>query len=396
MLKRYSYRAYPSAEQVEPLARAFGCARWVYNMGIEVKETHYKETGKSFPTEEVSKRLPVLKKTPETAWLSEVSSIVLQQSLADLAKGYKNFFDGIKAKKRVGRPKFKKRTGRQSFRIVGANSFAARKLNKRWGAVYLPKVGDVKFRLSRDLPSTPTSATMILNPDGTYEVSFVVDAPHRTSKPTTREAGIDLGLSHFAAIAYSDGTREKVENPRHTRQSETKLAKAQKDLSRKKKGSSNRNKARLRVAKHHSTTARKRLDFLNKLSTALTDENQVVITEGLSVKGLAHAGARGARGRGMRRSVHDAGWGMFLSLLSQKALEKGREHVKTDMFFPSTRMCCLCGVISEKKDLSVRAWSCECSPDVALDRDYNAAVNELIAGGHSVYGEDVRRTLASV
>lgn len=365
-------------------------------MGIETKETYYKETGKTYSDSELSKRLPVLKKTPETAWLSEVSSVILQQSLADLAKGYKNFFSGIKKKKRVGKPRFKNRTGRQSFRIVGANSFATRKLNERWGVVRLSKIGDVKFRLSRDLPSTPTSVTMILNPDGTYEVSFVVDAPVRVAKPTTRAAGIDLGLNHFAAIAYSDGTREKIENPRHNRKSEAKLAKAQKDLSRKKKGSNNRNKARLRVAKLHSRTARQRLDFLNKLSTVLTDENQIIITEGLSVKGLARAGAKGARGRGMRRSVHDAGWGMFLTLLSQKALEKGREHIKTDMFFPSTRLCCLCGVISEKKDLSVRTWSCECSPDVVLDRDYNAAVNELVAGGHSVYGEDIRRALTSV
>lgn len=396
MLKRYSYRAYPSTEQVEPLARAFGCARWVYNMGIEIKEAYYKGTSKTFPDSELSKRLPVLKKTPDTAWLSEVSSIILQQSLADLTKGYKNFFSGIKKKKRIGKPRFKKRTGRQSFRIVGAGSFATRKLNARWGTVYLPKIGEMRFRLSRDLPSNPTSVTMVLNPDGTYEVSFVVDVPVRSSKPTNREAGIDLGLNHFAVISYSDGTREKIENPRHTRRSEVKLAKAQKDLSRKKKGSNNRNKARLRVAKHHSAIARQRLDFLNKLSTVLTDENQVIITEGLSVKGLARAGAKGSRGRGLRRSVHDAGWGMFLTLLSQKALEKGREHVKTDMFFPSTRLCCLCGVISEKKELSVRAWSCGCSPDIVLDRDYNAAVNELVAGGHSAYGEDVRRALASV
>lgn len=395
MLKRYQYRAYPSTEQVESLARAFGCARWVYNMGIQTKEAHYRETGKSYPDSDLSKQLPILKKDPETAWLSEVSSIILQQSLSDLSKAYKNFFAGIKTKKRVGKPRFKKRTGRQSFRIVGAASFQARKINKRWGVVQLPKIGDLKFRLSRELPSLPSSVTVTHEPDGTYFVSFVVDVPINNSPQTTREAGIDLGLNHFAVIAYSDGTREKIENPRHTREAQSKLAKAQKDLSRKKKGSSNRNKDRLRVAKHHSAVARRRLDFLNKLSAVLTDQNHVIITEGLSVKGLARAGAKGAKGRGMRRSVHDAGWGMFLTLISQKALEKGREHVKTDMFYPSTRLCCLCGTISGKKDLSVRMWSCECSPDVVLDRDYNAAVNELIAGGHSVYGEEIRRALAS-
>lgn len=396
MLKRYRYRAYPSTEQVEPLARAFGCTRWVYNMGIQIKEEYFKETGKSYPDSELSKQLPVLKKNSETAWLSEVSSIILQQSLADLSKAYKNFFGGIKAKKRVGKPRFKKRDGRQSFRIVGSSSLRVQKINKRWGAVQLPKIGDLKFRLSRDLPSTPSSATVTREPDGTYFVSFVVDAPTKVAPKTTREAGIDLGLNHFAVIVYSDGTREKIKNPRHAREAGAKLAKAQKDLSRKKKGSNNHNKARLRVAKHHSAVARRRLNFLNELSTVLTDKNHVIITERLSVKGLARAGAKGARGRGMRRSVHDAGWGMFLSLLSQKAMEKGREHVKTDMFYPSTRMCCLCSAISEKKELSVRSWSCECSPDVVLDRDFNAAVNELIAGGHSVYGEDVRRALASV
>lgn len=389
MLKRYSYRAYPKAEQVEPLAQAFGCARWIYNKGIEIKEAHYKETGKPFPDAALSRQLPVLKKTPETAWLADVSAVILQQSLRDLTSAYSNFFAGLKAKRRVGHPRFKKKGGDQSFRLVG-DGFSVRTINKRWGAVRIARVGEVKFRLSRELPNPPSSVTVSLRADGTYHLSFVVDVPAREVPASTREAGIDLGLNHFAAIAYSDGTREKIENPRHERTGHIKVARAQKNLARKKKGSSNRRKARIRLAKQQSAVARRRKDFLNKLSTRLVNDNQVIVTEGLSVQGLARAGRSG-----LRRSVHDAGWGAFLSMISEKATEAGREHVVTDKFFPSTRTCCLCGKVSGKIDLSVRAWSCDCSPGVILDRDFNAAVNELITGGHSVYGEDVRRVMAS-
>lgn len=396
MLKRYNYRAYPKPDQLEPLAQAFGCARWVYNHGLSATEAYYKAAGKSLPESTLSKQLPILKKSPETAWLSEVSAVLLQQSLHDLDRAYSNFFEGLRAKRRVGKPRFKKKAGPQSFRLVGygkGKAFKVRKINKRWGGVTIPKVGELKFRLSRELPSTPSSVSVMLKTDGTYHVSFVVDAPAREVPASTREAGIDLGLNDFAAIVYSDGTREKIDNPRYDRASGT--VKAQKNLDRKKKGSNNRNKARIRVAKQHSAVARRRQDFLDKLSTRLVSENQVIITEGMSIEGLARAGAKGARGRGMRRSVRDAGWGIFLRLIAQKARESGREHVITGKFFPSTRTCSLCGEVSERKDLSVRDWSCRCSPGLYLDRDYNAAVNELITGGHSVYGEDFRRVMAS-
>lgn len=270
-----------------------------------------------------------------------------------------------------------------------------RKINSRWGIVRLPKIGELKFRLSRDLPTIPSSVTVTLEPDGTYHVSFVVDVVTSPFSPNNREAGLDLGLLDFAAVVYTDGTREKIVNPRHFRKAHTKLRKAQKDLSRKQKGSSNRKKGHVRVSKHHSAIRRRRLDFIHKLTSRLVNENQVIITEKLSVIGLARAGANGARGRGLRRSINDVGWGMFLTLLSTKAQNMGREHIQTDMFFPSTRLCSFCGTVNEKKNLSIRVWSCECTPNLVLDRDYNAAVNLLIAGGHSVYGEDIRRALAS-
>lgn len=397
MLKRYNYRAYPSTEQIDSLAHAFGSARWIYNKGIEIKESYYKETGKSLPDKELSKQLPLLKKKSETAWLSEVSAVILQQSLADLSKAYKNFFVGTKKKQKVGKPKFKTKTGKQSFRVVGATSraFEVRIINRKWGAVRLPKIGKLKFRLSRPLPSQPSSVTVSLNSDGTYHISFVIEVQTVKLSPAGREAGIDVGLNHFAAVVYSDGTREKINNPSYSRKGQEKLTKAQKNLSRKKQGSSNRNKARLRVARHHSAIRRQRLDFLHKLSSRLVNENQVTVVEGLLIKGLAKAGAKGSRGSGMRRSVHDASWSAFFIMLSQKALEFGREFVQTDAFFPSTRLCSFCGNISEKKELNVRAWSCDCSPDFLLDRDFNAAVNILNAGGHSAYGEDVRRILVS-
>ncbi|MCG2624627.1 RNA-guided endonuclease TnpB family protein [Arthrobacter sp. I2-34] len=213
--------------------------------------------------------------------------------------------------------------------------------------------------------------------------------------PSEREAGVDLGLHDFAAVVYSDGTREKIQKPRHMGRVQARLRQAQKDLSRKMKGSNNRKKAKQCVARPHAKVKRQRMDFLHKQSTQLVNENQVTVTEGFTVRGLARSGARGRRGRGMRRSIHDAGGGIFLSLLFRRATERGREHITTDKFCPSTRRCCLCGTVGTKKELSVRTWTCACSPEVVLDRDYNAAVNELVAGGHAAYGKELRRVLAT-
>ena len=293
MQLRYSFRVYPSAGQRTALARAFGCARVVFNDALRVRE-EARAAGLPFVTPaELSKRLTAVKKTPERAWLGEVSAVILQQSLRDLDTAYRNFFDGLKGKRpRMGAPRFKsKRDNRQSIRFTA---------NATWritpgGKLRLPKIGDLKVKWSRTLPSTPTTVTVVKDSAGRYFASFVVQTgPEEVLPEVAPELGIDLGLGHFAVL--SDGT--KADSPPFLRRAEKRLKKAQRDLSRKEKGSSNRNKARLKVARAHAQVADARREFHHQLSTRIIRENQAVAVEDLAVKGLARTR--------LAKSVHDA------------------------------------------------------------------------------------------
>lgn len=390
MQKRFSYRAYPTVGQQRSLARAFGCARVVFNDFINERERLYKlDEHKNVKFSETAKKVTTLaKRTPERSWLSEVSSIVLQQAVRDADRAYQNFFDGRtqKRKNSPGLPNLKKRSNRQSvrFRIGG---FSVRETTHGVGFVKLAKIGDVRFVLSRTLPPTPTSVTVIGNPDGTYEVSFVVEVESTPLPKAEHVVGIDLGLTHLASIVRTDGTRERIENPRHLRANERKLARAQKSLSRKVKGSANREKARLRAARVSSKVARSRADNLRKIARTLTDENQVLAVETLVVSALAKTK--------MAKSIYDAGWGMFLRTLAEMSADAGRTLVAVPRGFASSQICSVCGRQDGKKPLHVRVWTCPCG--AVLDRDYNAATNiavkalnmlsadenQAVAGGHS-------------
>ncbi|MEU4066909.1 transposase [Streptomyces wedmorensis] len=278
MQLRHSFRLDPTAGQREALARAFGCARVVYNDALRARETA-RAKGLPFPkVGDLSKLLITeAKKTVERAWLGEVSAVVLQQSLRDLDAAYRNFTDGLKGKRpRMGAPRFKsKRDNQQAVRFTA---------NARWritpgGDLSLPKIGDVKVRWSRALPSVPSTVTVIKDAAGRYFASFVVEtapAPLPDVKPVV---GIDLGLGHFAVL--SDGT--KIDAPRFLRRAERKLKKAQRALSRKAKGSSNRDKARIKVARAHARVADARREFHHQLSTRIIRENQAVAVEDLAV-----------------------------------------------------------------------------------------------------------------
>jgi putative transposase len=280
---RYNFRLYPAAGQREALARAFGCARVVYNDALRARETA-RAQGLPFPKiGDLSKRLITeAKKTPERAWLDQVSAVVLQQSLRDLDTAYRNFFDGLKGKRpKMGTPRYKSRKDtRQAVRFTA---------NARWsitpgGKLRLPKIGDLKVKWSRSLPSVPSSVTLIKDSAGRYFASFVVEAgPEEGLPETTPEIGIDLGLTHFAVL--SDGT--KTDSPRFLRRAEKKLKKAQRALSRKQKGSKNRDKARVKVARAHVRVADARREFHHQLSTKLIRENQAIAVEDLAVIGLA-------------------------------------------------------------------------------------------------------------
>jgi putative transposase len=208
--------------------------------------------------------------------------------------------------------------------------------------------------------------TVIVDATGRYHASFVVEVPDQPLPPTDREVGIDLGLVHFAVL--SDG--RKVDNPRHGRKAAAKLRRAQKELARRQRGSANREKSRRKVAKCHARVGETRRDWLHKLSTKIIRENQAVYVEDLSVSGLARTR--------LARSVYDAGWSTFVAMLEYKARRHGRAFGKVERWFPSTRMCSVCGVIGEAKPLHVRERSC---PSGAVhDRDVNAAINILAAG----------------
>ncbi|MFG2969325.1 RNA-guided endonuclease InsQ/TnpB family protein [Streptomyces sp. NPDC048288] len=373
MQLRYSFRLYPDTGQQTALAKAFGCARVVFNDAVRAREDA-RDAGRPFPTAgQLSRKLITeAKRTAGRSWLGEVSAVVLQQSLRDAETAYRNFFASLKGTRkgrRVGAPRFKSRKdARQSVRFTA---------NARWsitgsGRLCLPKIGAVKVKWSRTLPVTPTSVTVVKDAAGRYFASFVIGTDPATDQArmpeTDQIAGIDLGLTHFAVL--SDGT--KIDSPRFLRRAEKKLKKVQKELSRKQKGSKNRAKARLKVARAHAKVSDARREFHHQLSTRLISENQGIAVEDLAVAGLARTK--------LAKSVHDAGWASFLSMLEYKAERYGRTLVKIGRFEPTSQTCSTCGVKDGPKPLNVREWTCSACGTVH-DRDHNAAINVKTAAG---------------
>ncbi|MFG1751362.1 RNA-guided endonuclease InsQ/TnpB family protein [Streptosporangium sandarakinum] len=364
---RRRYRLYPDAVQREALARAFGCARVVFNDGLRARQAA-REAGLPYVSDgELSKRVVTeAKQTPERSWLGEVSAVVLQQALADLNAAYRAFFASITGRRtgpKVAAPRFRsKKDRRQAIRFTRNARFSV----TAGGRLRLPKIGEVPVRWSRTLPSEPSSVTVIQDAAGRYFASFVVETGDEPLPESAAEVGIDLGLTHFAVT--SDG--RKIDNPRFLRRAAKKLRKAQKALSRKVNGSANRNKAVAKVAKAHARVADARRDFAHKLSASIIRDNQAVYVENLSVKGLARTR--------LARSVHDAGWSAFTAMLEYKAARYRRTFARIDRWFPSSKLCSACGAIAETMPLSVRSWTCPCG--VAHDRDVNAAINILAAG----------------
>jgi putative transposase len=345
----------------------------VFNDAVRAREDARK-AAQPFPTAGyLSRRLITeAKLTKERFWLGEVSAVVLQQSLRDAETAYRNFFASLKGSRkgpRIGPPRLKSRKdARQSIRFTA---------NARWhltdnGRLNLPKIGAVKVKWSRTLPTTPTSVTVIKDAAGRYFASFVIDtdsaADQARMPDTDRTIGIDLGLTHFAVL--SDGT--KIDSPRFLRRAEKKLKKTHKELSRKQKGSKNRARARLKVARAHAKVADARREFHHQLSTRLICENQGIAVEDLSVAGLARTR--------LAKSVHDAGWSQFVAMLEYKAERYGRTLVKIGRFEPTSQTCHACGTVDGPKPLSVREWTCAACGTVH-DRDHNAAINVKQAAG---------------
>lgn len=378
MQLRYRYRIEPTADQRQAFARAFGCARVVYNDGLRLREDSFK-AGLPFIADSELLRLVTTeaKKTPERMWLTSVSAVVLQQSVADLHRAYRNYFraievfrtervEGRRAPLRVRRPRFKRKHHSQAVRFTANSRF--RVLPN--GRLRLPKVGNVRIRWSRPLPAEPSSVTITLDRAGRYHASFVVEVAEVPLPVAESAVGIDLGLSSFATLS----TGEKVANPRWLRQRERALRRSQRNMSRKQKGSRNEEKARRRLARQHMKVADARRDFHHKLSTRLVRENQVVAVETLNITALGRSN--------LAKSLADAGWGQFTGMLGYKAAMVQRALVKVDRWYPSSQLCSGCGARSGPKGwmgLQLRAWTCsQCA--IVHDRDVNAAKNILAAG----------------
>ena len=358
MEKAFEYRLYPNRQQIQLLARTFGCARWVYNFFLRMCIDSYENTGKSLSVYECMKTLPELKKREDTVWLAEVEAAALQQSLRDLDRAYKNFFRA----KNIGFPKFKKKKSRKTYRTPDAKIVDD-------SHVWIPKVGLVKARISRPIQGRILSATIKQVPSGKYFIVFTCTDIEQPPKSKDGKAiGIDLGIKSL--VTTSDG--EKIEGVADTRKLEKKLTREQRKLSRKKKGSNNRGKQRIRVAKVHEKIANKRKDHLHKVTAKLISDNQVIFAETLNVDGMM-------KNHRLAKSIAMQSFATIFGFLEYKAREKGKIFVQVDRWYASSKTCHECGVKADAMPLNIRSWQCN-NCGIKHDRDINAAKNILAEG----------------
>ena len=356
----YKFRIYPNKTQEGLINRTLGCARFVFNHFLAVRRDEWKANHNSLTYVKTSKLLTDLKKREETAWLSEVDSMALQESLRNLDRAYENFF-----KRRARYPRFKsKHNHSQSYRTRNQSN-GIRIVENR---IKLPKIGLVKIKQSRAFEGKIQSATVSRTASGKYFVSLCVETDKTTLfRPNGgKQIGIDVGLKAFCLD--SDGN--VIQSPRPLKKLQRKLRRAQRRLSRKLLKSMNRDKARVRVARVHERIANIRRDFLHKLSTRLARENQTVAVEHLNVKGML-------RNHRLAKSISDASWSEIFRQLTYKTELHGGELLKVDTFYPSSQTCSVCGYRNPlTKNLSVREWDCP-GCGTHHDRDVNAAKNIL-------------------
>jgi putative transposase len=369
--KAFKYRFYPTPEQETLLRRTIGCTRLVYNRALSERTQAWYGRQERVGYVETSAMLTAWKKEDDLQFLNEVSSVPLQQGLRHLQGAFTNFFAG-----RTKYPNFKKK------RNGGSAEFTKSAFRFKDGQVFLAKSKvALPIRWSRQLPEgcEPSTITVKLSPSGRWSVSLLVEVDIEPLPESPNQIGIDLGITSLVALS----TGEKVANPKGFKAKRRKLRKAQKALSRKVKGSNNRYKARLKVAKVHEQISDTRKDFLHKLTTRLVRENQTIAVEDLAVKNMV-------KNRKLSQAISDASWGELVRQLEYKCDWYGRTFIKIDRWVPSSKRCGHCGYVVEKLPLNIREWDC---PNCGAhhDRDVNAAKNILAAGlAVSVCGAGVR------
>ncbi len=351
----YRFRLYPNKEQIELLNRQIGHCRFIYNKLLEIAKRECEQEGKKWNYYEYKKLLPKLKK--EFSFLTEANSQSLQEAVKWLDRAFKNFFKGLS-----GFPKFKSRKKTNSVPIPQHFKIEGNK-------VRIPKLKvPIRFIKHREIEGNIKSISITKTPTGKFYLNVLVEREIEPLPKTEKVVAIDVGLTHFCTLS----TGKKVENPKHLIKTEQRIKKLQKQLSRKKKGSRRFKILAMRIAKLHEKVKNQRRDFLHKLSKQIIGDNQAVIVEDLNVKGLV-------QNTSLSKHIADASWGRFIQFLEYKAKLYGRVLIKVDTFFPSSKLCSVCGFKKEDLKLSEREWECpECK--AKHDRDYNATLNLLREG----------------
>ena len=374
MIKRaFKFKLKPTTAQKEWFHRFAGAKRWVFNRGLDQRKKAFETIGKSPSYFEQNKELTLLKEQKETAWLNEIHSQVLQQGLKDLDRSYQNFFRRVKKGEKPGFPKFKKKGMNEGFRFPQG-------VKVKDSTVFLPKIGWIKFRKSREIQGE-LNETTILQEGSDWFVSFSCEWHKPPLEPAPidedRAVGIDVGLKHFATTAAGTEDRlQKIENPRYLIRYLSHLRYLSRQLSKKAKKGTNSLKARLKLSKLHARIKNLRNNFVQQLSTQMIKNHDIFCIESLNITSLLQESPKG-----LSRAISDAGWRSFLHCLKYKAEECGKHIIEAGKYFPSSQICASCDH-RQKMPLSVRQYNC---PDCGLqnDRDHNSAI-VLKAAGMSV------------